>query len=45
MRWARNVVYMGEMHTKFWLGSLGERDHSEGLSVDGGIIFKWTLGK
>jgi hypothetical protein len=36
-RWAERVVYMGrlEMRTKFLLGSLNVRDHSEDLGVDG----------
>jgi hypothetical protein len=34
-----------EIHTKFWLGSLNGRDHSEDLGVDGRIILKKVSGK
>jgi hypothetical protein len=33
------------MRTKFWLGNLKGRDHSEELGVGGEIILKWILGK
>jgi hypothetical protein len=32
------------MYTKFWLGSLKGRDHSEDIGVDGRIK-KWNLQK
>ena len=32
----------GEVHTRFWLGDLRERDHLEDLGV-GGRILKWIL--
>jgi hypothetical protein len=31
------------MSTKFWSGILKERDYSEVLGVDEGIILKWIL--
>jgi hypothetical protein len=34
-----------EKRTKFWLGSLKRRDHSEDLGVDGRIILKWIFGR
>jgi len=37
VRWTEHVVYMGEMHTIFWLENLKVRDHSEDLGVDGSI--------
>jgi hypothetical protein len=33
------------MHTKFWLGNLKGKVHSEYLGVDGRIIPEWILGK
>jgi hypothetical protein len=33
------------MHTKFWLGSVKGRDHSEDIGVGGRIILKWILRK
>jgi hypothetical protein len=33
-----NTVY-----TAFWWGNLREEDHTEELSVDGRIIFKWSF--
>jgi hypothetical protein len=33
----------GEMHTKLWLGSLKERDHSEDKGVDRRTILKWII--
>jgi hypothetical protein len=33
------------VYTGFWWGSLRERDHLEGLSVDGRIILKWIFRK
>jgi hypothetical protein len=36
----RGIAEMRNVY-KIWLGSLQERDHSQGLSVDGMIILKW----
>ena len=33
------------MRTRFWWGNLKERDHLEGLGVDGRILLKWILKK
>ena len=33
------------MHTEFWWGKLGERDHLEDPSVDGLIILRWAFRK
>jgi hypothetical protein len=33
------------MHTKFWLGSPKERDHSEDLDIDKRTVIKWVLRK
>jgi hypothetical protein len=33
------------MHTGFWSGDLGERDHLEILDEDGRMILKWILRK
>jgi len=35
----------GDVRTGFWWGNLKERDHSEGLGVDGRIILKFILKK
>jgi hypothetical protein len=35
----------GEVHARFWWGNLRERDHLEGLDVDGRIILKWIFRK
>jgi hypothetical protein len=32
------------MRTKFWLGSLKERDNSEDLGLDWRTILKWEIG-
>jgi hypothetical protein len=42
MKWAGNVERLGErrVHTGFWWGRMSERDHVEGLRVDGSIILK-----
>jgi hypothetical protein len=34
-----------EVHTRFWLGNLRERNHLEDLVVDGGIILKCIFKK
>jgi hypothetical protein len=44
MKWAGHVSCMGDKIT-FWQGNLKERDHVEGLGVDGRIIFKSNLYK
>jgi hypothetical protein len=44
MRWAGHVARIGEMHTKFWFGSLKGRDNSKDLGVDGRVILKWIFG-
>jgi len=36
---------MGEVHTVFWWGNLGEGDHLEDLGIDGGIVLKWIFKK
>jgi hypothetical protein len=33
------------MHIRFWSENLQERDHSEGVDVDGRITLDWTLRK
>jgi len=33
------------VHTGFWWGSLGERDHSEDPDLDGKIILRWIFRK
>ena len=35
----------GKAHTRFWWESLRERDHSEGLGIDGKIILKVIFEK
>jgi hypothetical protein len=42
-----HVAHMREMkrHAKFWLGSLMEIDHLEGLGIGGSIILKQIFGK
>jgi len=35
----------GQVHTEFWWGNLGERDHFEDLSVDRKIILKCIFKK
>jgi len=47
MRWAEHVARMGigEGHTGFWWGNLGNRDHFEDSGVDGRIILKWIFKK
>jgi len=32
-----------EMHTSFWWGELGERDHCVEVGIDGKIILKMTF--
>jgi len=34
-----------EVHTRFWWGNLREREHLEGLGVDGRIILKCIFKK
>jgi hypothetical protein len=46
MRWARHVACArGEVHMGFWWGNLREKDHLEGLGVDGRIILKGIFKK
>jgi hypothetical protein len=47
MRWAGHVARMGrgEVHTGFWWGKLGERDHFADLGVDGRVILKLMCKK
>jgi hypothetical protein len=50
MRWiiqAEHEVHEGDEKCirNFWLGSLKEGNHSEGLRVGGRIILKWMLGR
>jgi hypothetical protein len=42
MSWAEHVACMGDVrnHTKFWSEYLKGRDDSEGLGVDGNILWK-----
>jgi hypothetical protein len=40
MRWVGHVARMGEVHTGFWWGDLMDRNHLEGLGVNGRIILK-----
>jgi len=40
-----HVQNMGEVHTVFWWGNLGEGDHLEDLGIDGGIVLKWIFKK
>jgi len=35
----------GEVHTEFWWGNLGKKDHLENPDIRGRIILKWTLRK
>jgi len=32
-----------EVHTGIWWGKRNEKDHSEGIGVDGKVILKWIL--
>ena len=47
IRWAGHVACMGDrrVHTGFWWGDLRERDHLEGLDINGRIILKWFFKK
>jgi hypothetical protein len=38
-----HVWERGEMHTGFWWGNMRERNHLEGLGIDGSIILKWIF--
>jgi hypothetical protein len=33
------------MHAGFWLGDLREREHLEGLGLDGMMPLKWSFSK
>jgi hypothetical protein len=39
----RNEMVAADVHAGFWWGNLRERDHLEGLGIDGRIILEWTL--
>jgi len=39
------MYWRRELHTGFWWGNLGERDHLENPDIDGRIILKWILRK
>jgi len=43
MRWAWHVERM--VYTGFWWGNIRERNHLEGLGVDGRIILRWIFRK
>jgi len=47
MRWAGHVACMGigKVHTGFLWEHLSERDHLEGLGINGRIILKWIFVK
>jgi len=46
MRWVRHVACArGEVHMGFWWGNLREKDHLEGLGVDGRIVLKGIFKK
>jgi hypothetical protein len=45
LRWAGHVARMGEVHTQFKWGNLGEGDHLEDPGIDGRIILKWVFKK
>jgi hypothetical protein len=47
IRWAGHVARMGERRGAYrvWWGNLRERDHLEGLGVDGRVMLKWPLKK
>jgi hypothetical protein len=32
-----------DVHTRFWIGDLRERDHLKDVGVDGETILKWNL--
>jgi hypothetical protein len=34
-----------KVHKGFWWGDLRERDHLEGLSIDGGTLLEWIFTK
>jgi len=36
-------TYVGEIHTGFWWGNLGEEGHMEDLGIDGWITLKIDL--
>jgi hypothetical protein len=47
VRWAGHVARMWEIRNahRFWLEILKERDRSQDLEVEGGIILKLSQGK
>jgi hypothetical protein len=45
MGWACGTYGKGEVCTGFWWGNLKERDHSEGLGIEGKRILKLILKK
>jgi hypothetical protein len=36
-------MHRREVHTRFWYEYLKNRDHFEGLNIDGNIILKWNV--
>ena len=46
MGWACNTYGgRGEVYPGFWWGNMRERDHLEGVGVDGRIILRWIFRK
>jgi hypothetical protein len=39
----KHVWETGDVHTGFWCGDLGVKDHLEDPGVDGRIILTWTF--
>jgi len=46
-RWTGHIACMGrrEVYMGFWWRNLRERDHLEGIGVEGIIILKWGFNK